>query len=77
MKIRLPSPPWLRSILRFKARRYASFYPSIQPPNLTAAPQKRDSWGCMAGTITILPGTDLTVPTDSKWNAEEGHLVDE
>jgi hypothetical protein len=31
----------------------------------------------MAGTITILPGTDLTVPTDSKWNAEEGHLVDE
>lgn len=30
--------------------------------------QKRDPWGCMAGTVTILPGTDLTSPTGEKWN---------
>ncbi len=45
---------------------------------LPAAPsQKRDPWGCMAGTVTILPGTDLTAPSDDKWNAEEGRLLNE
>jgi len=34
-----------------------------------------DPWGCMAGTVTILPGTDLTVPT-GEWNAEAGRLLD-
>ena len=29
----------------------------------------RDPWGCMAGTVTILPGTDLTAPSEI-WNAE-------
>ncbi|MGA3310453.1 MAG: hypothetical protein ABSD08_17860 [Xanthobacteraceae bacterium] len=43
------------------------------PP--AAPPQKRDPWGCMAGTVTILPGTDLTAPSDDKWNAEEGLLL--
>jgi hypothetical protein len=42
-----------------------------------ALSQKRDPWGCMAGTVTILPGTDLTVPSDDKWNAEEGRLLNE
>ena len=40
-------------------------------------PPKRDPWGCMAGTITIMPGVDLTAPTDDKWNAEEGRLLNE
>jgi len=37
-----------------------------------AAPsQKRDPFGCMAGTVTILPGTDLTAPSDDTWNTKE------
>jgi len=48
---------------------------SLPPP--AAPPQKRDPWGCMAGTVTILPGTDLTAPSDDKWNAEEGRLLNE
>jgi len=43
----------------------------------TAETQKRDPWGCMAGTVTILPGTDLTAPSDEIWTAEEGHLLNE
>jgi hypothetical protein len=45
------------------------------PPSTPAA--KADPWGCMAGTITIMPGTDLTAPTGDKWNAEEGRLFNE
>ena len=42
------------------------------------APQaKRDPWGCMAGTITILPGTDLTAPSGERWNAEQGRPLNE
>jgi hypothetical protein len=36
----------------------------------------RERWGCMAGTVTIMPGVDLTEPTES-WDAEEGKLVNE
>jgi len=42
-----------------------------------SAPQKRDPWGCMAGTVTILPDTDLTAPSDETWNAEQGRLLNE
>jgi hypothetical protein len=42
-----------------------------------ALPPKRDPWGCMAGTITILPGTDLTAPSGETWNAEQGRLLNE
>ena len=28
-----------------------------------------DPWGCMAGTVTIMRGTDLTRPSE-QWNAE-------
>ena len=38
---------------------------------------KSDPWGCMAGTIMVMPGTDLTAPTGDKWNAEEGRLLNE
>jgi hypothetical protein len=36
-----------------------------------------DPWGCMAGTVTIMPGTDLTAPSGETWNAEKGLLVNE
>ena len=47
----------------------------------TAAPapskSRSDPWGCMADTITIMPGTDLTAPTGDVWGAEEGRLLNE
>jgi hypothetical protein len=33
-----------------------------------------DPWGCMAGTVTIMPGTNLTAPSQ-EWNAEAGRLL--
>jgi prevent-host-death family protein len=27
-------------------------------------------WGAMRGTVTLLPGTDLTAPTGEVWEAE-------
>ena len=42
-----------------------------------SATQKRDPWGCMAGTVTILPDTDLTAPSGGTWNAEESRLLNE
>jgi hypothetical protein len=38
---------------------------------------KRDPWGCMAGTVTFVPGVDLTAPTGESWSAEEGLLLNE
>ncbi len=40
------------------------------------AAERRDRWGCMAGTVTIMPGVDLTAPTEN-WRAEEGKLANE
>jgi hypothetical protein len=45
---------------------------------LRAAPaisETGDPWGCMAGTVTIMPDVDLTVPTGERWNAQEGRLL--
>jgi hypothetical protein len=42
-----------------------------------AAALRPDPWGCMAGTITIMPDTDLTAPTGDLWNAEQGRLLNE
>jgi hypothetical protein len=36
-----------------------------------------DPWGCMAGTVTIMPGVDLTAVGDDVWNAEQGRLLNE
>jgi hypothetical protein len=36
-------------------------------PDVEAARPNR--WGCMAGTVTFMPGVDLTEPTED-WNAE-------
>jgi hypothetical protein len=56
-----------RKVTFQRAKAPAKFEPST----------KRDPWGCMAGTITVLPGLDLTAPTDDKWNAEDGRLLNE
>ena len=39
--------------------------------------RKTDPWGCMAGTVRIVPGTDLTAPTGETWTAEEGQIFSE
>ena len=39
--------------------------------------ERRDPWGCMAGTVTVLPETDLTAPSGEMWNAEEGGVLNE
>jgi hypothetical protein len=39
--------------------------------------QKKDPWGCMADSITLLPDIDLTAPNGETWNAEEGRLLNE
>lgn len=56
------------------AGRKVTFRRSEAPP--PAAP-KSDPWGCMAGTVTIMPGVDLTEPTGESWNAEQGLLLNE
>jgi hypothetical protein len=33
-----------------------------------------DPWGCMAGTVTIMPGSELTAPS-AEWNAEARGLL--
>jgi Tfp pilus assembly protein PilX len=48
----------------------------LRESNVASAP-KSDPWGCMAGTITIMPDTDLTAPTGDVWNAEQGILLNE
>ena len=57
------------------AARRVTFERSSVRPVPTAA--KADPWGCMAGTVMIMPGTDLTAPTGDIWNAEEGQLLNE
>lgn len=56
--------------------RKITFQRSAEPGTSPHA-EKRDPWGCMAGTITILPGVDLTMPTGDTWNAEKGRLLNE
>ncbi len=41
------------------------------------AGSKRDPWGCMAGTVTLMPGVDLVAPSGDAWNAERGRLLNE
>ena len=57
------------------ATRKVTFQRAVQTP-VTPSP-KGDPWGCMAGTVTIMPGVDLTAPTGDTWNAEEGRLLNE
>jgi hypothetical protein len=60
------------------AARQVTFRRSTRPIAPDRPPgKKRDPWGCMAGTVTIMPGTDLTAPSDERWNAQEGRLLNE
>ena len=56
--------------------RKVTFQRALTMPDSPARP-KGNPWGCMAGTVTITPGTDLTTPTNDTWNAEEGRLISE
>ncbi len=71
---------WLKSGWRTETidlvGRKVTFRRSIQSFPPAASSPKRDPWGCMAGTVTILAGTDLAAPT-ARWNAEEGRLLNE
>ena len=60
------------------ARRQVTFKRAT--PHRDDAPHARrkvEPWGCMAGTISIMPGTDLTKPSGETWMAEKGLLLDE
>jgi hypothetical protein len=59
------------------AGRRVTFQRSVQAPLSVMPSPKGDPWGCMADTITIMPGVDLTAPTGDTWNAEEGRLLNE
>ena len=57
--------------------RKVTFIRISRPDAETSPKEKPDPWGCMAGTITFMPGVDLTAPSDEVWNAEEGKLLNE
>ena len=59
------------------ASRKVTFLRSAQPAPPASPSTKIDPWGCMAGTVTFMPGVDLTKPTGEKWNAEEGRVLNE
>jgi len=59
------------------AARKVTFQRVAPSPKPSSSSPKPDPWGCMADTITIMPGVDLTAPTGEKWNAEEGRLLNE
>lgn len=62
---------WRTSAVDLKARKVTFERQAI------ASKPKRDPFGCMAGTVTFLPGVDLTAPGDEPWNAEAGRLSNE
>jgi hypothetical protein len=60
------------------AERKVTFQRSTPPlASPTTIKPKHDPWGCMADTVTIMPGVDLTAPAGETWNAEEGRLLNE
>ncbi|MEJ2625720.1 MAG: hypothetical protein P8Z80_14610 [Pseudolabrys sp.] len=67
---------WRTEAVDLKGRK-VTFQRSSSPPAPEKDQPKRDPWGCMAGTITIMPGVDLTAPSGESWNAEEGRLLNE
>lgn len=59
------------------AGRKVTFQRAPAPPSAPPLAPKHDPWGCMAGTVTFMPGVELTAPDDEKWNAQEGRLLNE
>jgi len=68
---------WLACGWRTEAVDLAARKVTFLRNNDAASAPKSDPWGCMAGTITIMPDTDLTAPTGDIWNAEQGRLLNE
>jgi len=66
---------WRTEAVDLTARK-VTFQRSAEVPDETSV-GPRDPWGCMRGTITILPGIDVTAPSGETWNAEEGRLLNE
>ena len=52
---------WRTGAVDLKGRKVTFELTRPEAPPETQA--KRDPWGCMAGTITIMPGVDLASPT--------------
>ena len=69
------SAGWRTQDVDLKARK-VTFQRDAQATAAQKTAPKRDPWGCMAGTVTIKPGVDLTAPTGDKWNAQEGRLLE-
>jgi hypothetical protein len=59
------------------AGRKVTFQRSLASPSPAPKSARHDPWGCMAGTVTFMPGVDLTAPTGDTWNAQEGRLLNE
>lgn len=59
------------------AERQVTFRRAVSPPVTRETRRKTDPWGCMAGTVTLMPGVDLTAPSGEPWNAEKGLLLNE
>lgn len=59
------------------AGRKVTFQRSGNAPRPEISQPVSDPWGCMAGTVTIMPGVDLTAPTGDIWNADQGRLLNE
>jgi hypothetical protein len=70
------SAGWRTQDLDLSARK-VTFRRAEERPAATRPAPKPDPWGCMAGTVTIMPGVDLTAPTGEVWNAEEGRILND
>jgi hypothetical protein len=57
--------------------RKVTFQRAVESRHVAEMSPKRDPWGCMADSVTLLPDVDLTAPSGEVWNAEQGRLLDE
>src|SRR4051812_42841477 len=63
---------WRTEEIDLAARRLTFAHADGAPTKANTA--AADPWGCMAGTVTIMPETDLTAPS-GEWQAEAGRLL--
>ena len=68
---------WLRFGWRTEAIDLKKRLITFRRVHVDKSVRKRDPWACMAGTVTIFPGTDLAAPSGEKWNAAEGTRLHE
>ena len=65
---------WRTESVDLTARK-VTFLRSARTSSANSMPS--DPWGCMAGTVKIMPNIDLTAPSEDVWNAEQGRLLNE